>query len=265
MSCTGPRPGPRAEPDEMLTIAPDPRGIMSARTARASTIGACTLIANERSHWSTGNSATGANHVHAALLTRMSIGPNAARASSTTRAHASRSRRSATSGTASPPSAWMAATVACNEPATRLSPSLRVRATHATRAPSAARPRAIASPMPRLAPVTIATLPCSRSVMTGPWVASRCIRRGNLYLRILNVGLRGSCSTHFELLGDLLRHQAGVPAPGDHLRERQRLLSRCGLDDRAHTLAALAIDEADHGAVADLGVRVEDVLDFFRR
>ena len=113
---------------------PERRGIMSASTACESTIGACTLIANERSHWSTGNSATGANHVHAALLTRMSTGPNSARASSTTRAHASRSRRSATNGTASPPAASMAATVACNEPATRLSPSLRVRATHANAA-----------------------------------------------------------------------------------------------------------------------------------
>jgi len=54
----------------------------------------------------------------------------------------------------------MAATVSASEPASRAPGSAcSVRATSATAAPSAASRVAMATPMPRLAPVTRATLP----------------------------------------------------------------------------------------------------------
>src|SRR5665213_976736 len=53
----------------------------------------------------------------------------------------------------------MDATVVARLPAKRLSPSSTVLAVTATAAPASASLRAIASPIPRLAPVTTATLP----------------------------------------------------------------------------------------------------------
>jgi len=70
------------------------------------------------------------------------------------------SARFATIGNARPPLASMAATVSASEPASRAPGSAcSVRATSATAAPSAASRVAMATPMPRLAPVTRATLP----------------------------------------------------------------------------------------------------------
>jgi hypothetical protein len=51
--------------------------------------------------------------------------------------------------------------VSVNVPGRRLSPASAVRAVQTTRAPSIARRTAIASPIPRLAPVTSAILPFS--------------------------------------------------------------------------------------------------------
>ena len=55
----GPRPGPIAAPLEMFTIAPDPRAIISDSTSRLMKNGPCRFTANDFSHFSTGNSATG--------------------------------------------------------------------------------------------------------------------------------------------------------------------------------------------------------------
>src|SRR5205823_1493867 len=101
------------------------------------------------------------------LFTRRSIGPSASRASATRRSTSSSRARSARIATARPPSASMAATVSWIVPGSRSSNTASVRAATATAAPSRAKVRAIASPMPRLAPVTIATRPASRS-LTSP-------------------------------------------------------------------------------------------------
>jgi len=60
---------------------------------------------------------------------------------------------------ARPPADSMSSTVCSSDPAYSPSPGRRVRAVTATRAPSAASRCAIPRPMPRLAPVTTATLP----------------------------------------------------------------------------------------------------------
>ena len=86
--------------------------------------------------------------VSAALFTRRSIGPNAARASSTTRSTSSSSPRSARIATARPPSASIAATVSWIVPGSRSSKTCSVRATTATAAPSRRR----AAPPPHRCP-----------------------------------------------------------------------------------------------------------------
>src|SRR5271163_661285 len=69
---------------------------------------------------------------------------------------------SAVQAVASPPLALMFATVRASDPSSILcSPSFMVRAAHTTLAPSEANSSEIICPMPRLAPVTIATLPVS--------------------------------------------------------------------------------------------------------
>ena len=52
-------PGPMAAPEEMFTIAPVRRGIMSARTSWLRTNGAWKFTAHERIHLLTGNSVIG--------------------------------------------------------------------------------------------------------------------------------------------------------------------------------------------------------------
>ncbi len=72
---------------------------------------------------------------------------------------------SAATAVASAPAALITATVLPSEPFSGWSPSFRVRATHTTLAPSPANSAAMAWPMPRLAPVTIATLPVILAVI----------------------------------------------------------------------------------------------------
>ena len=69
-----------------------------------------------------------------------------------------------------PPVSTIDWTVRLMLPAKTWSPSSMVRAVTATAAPSDANRLAIASPMPRLAPVTIATLPSSANSMPFRWV-----------------------------------------------------------------------------------------------
>ena len=103
----------------------------------------------------------------AALLTRTSIGPSCSRAVATSRSRSAASARLAWIATARPPVEVIASTVSLMEPGSRGSVACVVRAVTATAAPASAKRCAIAAPMPRLAPVTIATLP-ERSVMQGP-------------------------------------------------------------------------------------------------
>src|SRR5262249_24912169 len=95
-----------------------------------------------------------------ALLTRMSTPPRRVAACSTKPTHPARLRRSAGIGTTSNPVAReISSAVAFNFDS--------VRAQMATRTPSSLSLRAIASPMPSLAPVTSAVLPLSPSSIVG--------------------------------------------------------------------------------------------------
>ena len=106
-----------------------------------------------RSHSSTGASTTGPRSITPALLTRMSSRPWLATVCATAASAAARSVTSASITDALAPPAPSSS-------ASALSRSPR-RATSVTAAPSAASRRAVASPMPLDAPVTIATVPSS--------------------------------------------------------------------------------------------------------
>src|SRR5580658_11120431 len=86
---------------------------------------------------------------------------------------------SAVHAVASPPAALMLATVRASEPSSmRCSPSFMVRAAQTTLAPSEANSSEIICPMPRLAPVTIATLPVSLPMLRFlRWMSLHCPAR----------------------------------------------------------------------------------------
>src|SRR6266542_284206 len=92
---------------------------------------------------------------HAALFTSTSTVPNARSVSSNSRPTSRSSPTSAATAIASWPSPSIASTIGASRPRS-------VRPWTTIRAPSAARRRAVAFPMPRLEPVTIATLPSRR-------------------------------------------------------------------------------------------------------
>ena len=71
----GPRPGPIATPEEMLTIAPPPCACMSGIVSRARMKGAWMLTEKPIIQRLVENSETGCAKFVTALLTRMSIGP----------------------------------------------------------------------------------------------------------------------------------------------------------------------------------------------
>ena len=71
--------------------------------------------------------------------------------------------------TAAPPASTIDCTVSWIVPSNTLCPASVVRADTATRAPSAAKRRAISAPMPRLAPVTMATRPSSAPMVGGTY------------------------------------------------------------------------------------------------
>ena len=113
-----------------------------------------------------------------ALLTSTSIRPHRSSTAPTSEVNEVRSNRSDGRARTVPPAASMAAAVVARDPGSglvsevatveecsRLSPSRRLRAVIATRWPEAARARATALPMPRLAPVTRATGASPGSVM----------------------------------------------------------------------------------------------------
>ncbi len=110
-------------------------------------------------------------YVTAALLTRMSGAPSCRVASWTSRSRSAGSARLAATATADPPAERICSTVSPIVPGNGDVPGSVVRAATATAAPSAANLRAISAPMPRLAPVTIATLPSSTPMRITPWWA----------------------------------------------------------------------------------------------
>src|SRR5262245_44863996 len=99
--------------------------------------------------------------VSAALFPRMSTRPKVASTSSTTRSRSSARLRSAPMASASQPSCSIASAVSPTVPVRSSSRRTTVRAVTATSAPSPASSSATARPIPRAAPVTSATFPCS--------------------------------------------------------------------------------------------------------
>src|SRR4051794_30380138 len=94
----------------------------------------------------------------------MSAGPNAVRVVSTSAVTASSSATSQATAMAVPPRARISSTTSWIEPGSRSSEACSVRAAIATAAPSPASRAAIAAPMPRLPPVTIATRSSKRPI-----------------------------------------------------------------------------------------------------
>src|SRR5690349_15145346 len=156
-----------------------------------------------RSHSSTGASAIVPSSITPALLMTMSSRPSSPTAARTAALAWSRSLTSA----------WIARPPI--SPTSASSRSLR-RATTATVAPSAASARAVASPMPLLAPVTSATVPSSLRPM-----------RAALHLQLRGGGLAAERRLHRDALAlaDLEGH--GHPA---RLADRRRLPGRAELE-----------------------------------
>ena len=76
-----------------------------------------------------------------------------------------------------------------------------------------------------------------------------------LELEDLAGGVAGQGVDDLEALGELLGHEALLPAAGHHRVEGDRR-GRVGRHDhRAHPLARLRVGQADHGDVGDVGVR----------
>ncbi len=100
----------------------------------------------------------------AALLTRMSGAPSRAVVSSASRVRSSGRDRSAGIATAWPPASLISATVWSIVPGIAVGAPDVLRAVTATAAPAAPNRRAISAPIPRLAPVTRATLPSSTPI-----------------------------------------------------------------------------------------------------
>ena len=153
--------GPRGD----VEIQPDLRCFISGSTSWLRCSGAQTCTSIIRSKRFAGNSAIGRKNVTAALLTRMSTGPSCSRTVATSRSRSAASARLAATAIALPPAAVMRVDRLVNgagQPRVGRPPSY---------APSRPRPHpaaanrcAIAAPMPRLAPVTIATLPVRSGV-----------------------------------------------------------------------------------------------------
>src|SRR5581483_5308323 len=150
-----------APPDETLMMLPPPFAAMCGTTSFASRNRLRTLVLIESSHISTVVSSNAPRVGAIALFTSTSTRPYSRIAAST---NPSRSRSTPTShrtGSARPPDAVIAAAVAATLPGSPSGCSSNVRAAHTTDAPRSASPTASALPIPRDAPVTIATLPSS--------------------------------------------------------------------------------------------------------
>ena len=129
--------------------------IMPRSTARESTKALFRLVDWMSSHSSSFMRMSRLSRVTPALFTRIETGPTCAATLSTSAAQAAESRTSSTRPVPCPPASAIAFVM-------RSAPASVV-AVPTTFAPAFARAIAIASPMPREAPVTSATCPCSMS------------------------------------------------------------------------------------------------------
>ncbi len=137
---------------------------MPGSTSRESWNGASTCTANISAYRFGVKSSTLVKYVTAALFTRMSGAPSWLTVSATRCSRSASFDRSAGIAAAVPPSALICSTVSLIVPARVELPGSTVRAATATAAPSAANRRAISAPIPRLAPVTMATRPSSMPI-----------------------------------------------------------------------------------------------------
>src|SRR3954452_9907638 len=141
-----------------------PASSSSGRKARVRKNGALRFRSSTLSHAEAGNSASGAPHVAPALLTRMCSSSSCSPTSAASARQASSVDRSA----------WTKRTVPNAESSARAcSPSSGLRALRYTRAPACSSPRAIISPIPRVPPVTTATLPVRSNSSTCRTLARR--------------------------------------------------------------------------------------------
>ena len=158
-----------ANAEMMLTIVPSPRSSIGGTTSFASTNWATTLASSLVSSSATDRSRKWSMlpaPVCTALFTSTSMWPHSSSTRATPRSSDGRSRRSMVTSRARRPDCSISSAVASRLPgmtrppcsSSRASPSRRVRAATATSKPAAASCTAVALPMPRLAPVTRATL-----------------------------------------------------------------------------------------------------------
>src|SRR3954447_12418637 len=141
-----------------------PASSSSGRKARVRKNGALRLRSSTLSQAEAGKSASGAPHVAPALLTRMCSSSSCSPTSAASARQASSVDRSAWTNRTVP---WAASSArAC-------SPSSALRALRYTRAPACSSPRAIISPIPRVPPVTTATLPVRSNSSTCRTLARR--------------------------------------------------------------------------------------------
>src|ERR1017187_3250463 len=141
------------ESEAMLTIRPSPAVRMAVNAARQHRNEPVRLTPSVSAQISGVVSANGADVSTPAAQTRAARGPVRA-AAANSRSTSSTLLTSVGTGVAWPPAAWM--------PLATLARASRSRAARTTCAPAPARASAVAAPIPRLAPVTIATRPASQ-------------------------------------------------------------------------------------------------------
>src|ERR1700682_847944 len=154
--------------DDMLTIDPPPDSTMAGISYFMHRKVPRTFTARDSSNPSTERSARGAGGgPPAALLKAPSSRPYFSTVCLTSASTEAGSLTSTRTASASPPASRI------SPPIARIKSS--VRAANTTLAPSAANARAEAAPMPRLAPVTMMTLPSRRRVLTTPSVVAQVV------------------------------------------------------------------------------------------
>src|SRR5450759_388059 len=141
------------ESEAMLTIRPSPAVRMAVNAARQHRNEPVRLTPSVSAQMSHVVSPNGADVSTPAAQTRAARWPVCA-AAANSRSTSSTLLTSVGTGVAAPPAAWM--------PLATLVRASRSRAARTTWAPAPARAPAVAAPIPRLAPVTIATRPASQ-------------------------------------------------------------------------------------------------------
>src|SRR5581483_9594757 len=196
-----------------------------------------------------------------ALLTTMWRLPKADTACSTSRRAPSKSATSSPSATARPPADSISATTCCAGAMSVPSPASEPpRSLTATLAPAAASATACARPIPRPAPVTIATFPL-RSATRRSLVPLEGARRVDAQAR-LDVGLDARERARFDVPG---ANAAGKLAPLGVVFRRQRV--ELAIDDRERIhgdegteAEPLVVEGGEDLAAEELGDRLGQLL-----